>query len=301
MKSRVLATWTACVFVAMTASASGAPSDHHRLDNGGVRGYWTEKRMSRAIPAGTPAADAPAAERAARKAAQRAPFYVSEPVPDPSALPYPAVGKVFFRLGGYSYVCSGAIVDSPSARLVWTAGHCLRDPGRRGRWASKWTFVPGYEQGDRPYGTWPASTIWASGGWLKGNDNMDFGAAQIARQGGSGIETSVGYGIPFGAGQPVEQEWQAIGYPADDYFEDALWHCQSSFVESDPSFHKSGPWPFAIGCDMGGGSSGGPWISASTGALGAITAYGYNNAPDLLYGTNLGEAAGSLYAKLASR
>jgi V8-like Glu-specific endopeptidase len=300
MKSKILAS-ALCAFFSMAAAAFGAPSDHHRLDGDGVRDFWTAKRMSRAIPADTPAADAPAARRDARRFARQAPFYVSEPVPAPGALPYPAVGKVFFRLGGYSYVCSAAIVDAPSARLVWTAGHCMRDPGRRGRWASKWIFVPGYEQGARPYGSWPASVLWSSGGWLRSNDNMDFGAVQIARHNGTGVQTAVGYGIPFGANQPVEQDWQAIGYPADNWFGDSLWHCQSSYAVSDPSFHKSGPWPFAIGCDMGGGSSGGPWISGSTGAIGAVTAYGYNNEPDLLYGTNLGDAAASLYAKVASR
>ena len=257
--------------------------------------------MSRAIPAGTPAAEAPAARRAAREAARKAPFYVSEPVPDAGSLPYPAVGKVFFRVGRYGYVCSAAIVDAPSARLVWTAGHCLRDAGPRGNWASKWVFVPGYQQGQRPHGNWPASVLWSSKGWAKKNDNMDFGAVQIARQGGVGVQTAVGYGLPFGANQPVEQEWQAIGYPADNYFGDLLWHCVSPYALSDPSFHSSGPLPFAIGCDMGGGSSGGPWISSSTGALGAVTSYGYNNEPDLLYGTNLGTAAASLYARTANR
>jgi V8-like Glu-specific endopeptidase len=291
----------ALAFLATTAPALGSPTAHHRLDAGSVDGYWTAKRMSRAIPAGTPAADAPAARRAARRLARQAPFYISEPVPNPGAAPYPAVGKVFFRLGGYSYVCSAAIVDAPSARMVWTAAHCLRDQGRRGRWASKWIFVPGYQQGDRPYGSWPAQVLWTSAGWVRKNDNMDYGAAQIARSSGTGVQTAVGFGLPFGANQPVEQDWEAIGYPADGYFADSLWHCQSPYVLSDPSFHKSGPLPFAIGCDMGGGSSGGPWISAGTGAIGAVTAYGYNHEPGLLYGTNLGDAAAGLYAKVASR
>jgi V8-like Glu-specific endopeptidase len=301
MRRRVLTGAAVCAFLATASAAFGSPAVHHRLDSDGARGYWTEKRMSRAIPAGTPAADAPAAMRAARLAARRAPFYISEPVPDPSVAPYPAVGKVFFRLGRYSYVCSAAIVDAPSARLVWTASHCLRDPGPRGRWASKWIFVPAYQQGQRPYGSWPAAVLWTSRGWLNRNDNMDFGAVQIARSRGTGVETAVGLGLPFEAGQPVEQDWQAIGYPADGYFDDALWHCQSPFAGSDPSFHKSGPLPFAIGCDMGGGSSGGPWISASTGAIGAVTAYGYNNEPDLLFGTNLGSQAAALYQRAATR
>ncbi|MDX6583329.1 MAG: hypothetical protein QOI10_2513 [Solirubrobacterales bacterium] len=302
MKRTVITFGTlALAFSITTASALAAPAAHQRLDTSAARGYWTAKRMSRAIPAGTPTAQVPAARRQARRAAREAPFYVSEPVLDPTALPYPAVGKVFFRLARVAYVCSAAIVDAPSARVVWTAGHCLRDPGRRGRWASRWTFVPGYEQGARPYGSWPASVLWASPGWLHNNDNYDFGAVQIARQGGVGVESAVGYGLPFGANQPVQQDWEAIGYPADGYFADALWHCRSPYGASDPSSGKSGPLPFSIGCDMGGGSSGGPWISAGTGAIGAVTAYGYNDEPDLLYGTNLGDAAAGLYQRIASR
>ena len=118
--------------------------------------------------------------------------------------------------------------------MVWTAAHCLRDQGRRGRWASKWVFVPGYQQGERPYGSWPAQVLWTSNGWVRKNDNMDYGAAQIARSNGTGVQTAVGFGLPFGANQPVEQDWEAIGYPADSYFDDALWHCRSPYALSDP-------------------------------------------------------------------
>ena len=110
MKRGVIAVAAGCAFLATAGIASASTASHHRLDTDSVRDYWTAKRMSRAIPAGTPAAAAPAAKREARRLARQAPFYVSEPVPDPGVAPYPAVGKVFFRLGGYSYVCSAAIV-----------------------------------------------------------------------------------------------------------------------------------------------------------------------------------------------
>jgi len=114
MKRATLALGAIALGLTMTATpATASPSTHRQLDTGPAHDYWTAKRMSRAIPAGTPKAKVPAARRAARRLARLVPFYVSEPVPDPTALPYPAVGKVFFRLGRASYVCSAAVVDAP--------------------------------------------------------------------------------------------------------------------------------------------------------------------------------------------
>ena len=40
--------------------------------------------------------------------------------------------------------------------LVWTAGHCVDDAEFGGGFATNWIFVPGYKDGDRPFGSWPA-------------------------------------------------------------------------------------------------------------------------------------------------
>ena len=114
----VLAIAISTVFSASTASAA-SPSTHVRLD-GGARSYWTPQRQARAIPATTPNAGGdPRAENARTHTS-----YISD--------------------------CSAAIVDAPSARLVWTAAHCLREAGRRGAWAKRWAFVPDYQTGSRP-------------------------------------------------------------------------------------------------------------------------------------------------------
>ncbi len=285
------------VFSASTASAA-SPSTHVRLD-GGARSYWTPQRQARAIPATTPNAGGdPRAENARTHTS-----YISEPVADPTALPYPANGKVFFRINRAGYYCSAAIVDAPSARLVWTAAHCLREAGRRGAWAKRWAFVPDYQTGSRPYGTWPAYELWVSGDWVtrRWSENTDFGAALIKRFGGVGVQTAVGAAYPLAVNQPVAQTWEAVGYPADPAFGDRLWHCISAHHSTDFGYSRfPGPPPMSIGCNTSGGESGGPWIS-QTGALGAVSTYGYVREPELLYGTYLGNAAAGLYARIQSR
>ena len=65
------------------------------------------------------------------------------------------------------YSCSGTAVRSPSRSLVWTAGHCVFDPGDMGAgYATDWEFVPVVRGGSRrtkPYGEWPASSLATTG------------------------------------------------------------------------------------------------------------------------------------------
>jgi len=282
----------------IASPAAAAPPNHKKLGSG-ARDYWTTKRMAKAVPL-----DAGRTVSASNEPQPRShPSFLSEPVPDPAAPPYPANGKVFLRLGGNGYYCSASIVDAASLRLVWTAAHCLRDQGRHGQWARKWLFVPGYQQGSRPYGTWRAGELWVSKPWVtrRASENVDWGAAIIKRQNGVGVQTAVGAAYPLGANQPREQTWEAVGYPAAARFEDRLWHCVSAFHGSDnATANRPGPAPIGIGCDTTGGESGGPWISEA-GALGAVTSYGYTNAPDVMYGSYLGRAAARLYARMQSR
>jgi V8-like Glu-specific endopeptidase len=286
---------TAVALLSLAASAEAAPSK--TLDPSSARSFWTPKRMARAVPLDQPA-DTLRAEGSAAKLPP-VPHYQSQAVQNPSAQPYPAVGKVFFKIDGRIYVCSASIVHAPSRSLVWTAGHCVRDAGRNGKFATKWIFVPGYERGARPYGTWPAKIIVTTRGWAHNNQHYDYAAAVIKRQGGTGVEDAVGSSLPMGANSTYEQSWDAVGYPQAPIWRQRLWQCSSGFYRRD-SLPGSGPDPFGIGCDMTGGSSGGPWINEA-GELGAVTSYGYNHQPDAIYGTYLGNAAARLYQQLRDK
>ena len=276
--------------------ALAAPPTHAKLNPGGARDFWTPKRMRSAVPLDRPADELAAAERARRGSP---PSFISEAVPDPNAQPYPAVGKVFFKIDGGIFVCSAAIVDSPGRSLVWTAGHCVRDPGRRGQFASKWVFVPGYDQGSSPYGVWPAKVLWTNAGWVGKDQAFDYSAAILRPKNGQRVQKAVGSSLSMDINPAAKQDWQAVGFPAAGMFADSMWHCLSGFYRRD-NFPSAGPAPIGIGCNMTGGASGGPWITED-GKLGAVTSYGYNSEPGAVYGTYLGTAANKLYKKIRKK
>jgi V8-like Glu-specific endopeptidase len=280
---------------ALAPAALGAPATHVKLKPGGVQAFWTPKRMQRAVPLDG-SSHAPPGDAAARA---NPPVYVSEAVPNRHSQPFPAVGKVFFKIDGGIYVCSASITDSPGRSLVWTAGHCVRDAGRRGKFATKWVFVPGYDHGSAPYGRWPAKVLWSNAGWVDNNQHYDYSAAILKSKNGQRVQDAVGSSLPMDVNPDYDQTWQAIGYPEANIWGQNLWHCVSGFFRSD-KFGGGGPDPVGIGCNMTGGSSGGPWLTED-GSLGAVTSYGYRKQPDALYGTYLGTKAGKLYSKLRKK
>jgi V8-like Glu-specific endopeptidase len=290
---------SAVAVAALSTPQSGLAQQSHALERRGAGAFWTPTRVARAV-----AAPAPGSRLGGGWAPKLAPpAFLSEPVADPSTPPYSANGLVLFRLHHFLYSCSAAIVDAPSARVVWTAAHCIRDPGRGGQYATKWAFVPAYDDGARPYGVWPASELWVAPDWAtnRSSERVDFGAAVIKRAAGVSVERAVGAAYPLAFNQPSAQDWEAVGYPAGAAFGDQMWHCVSPLYRSDHARpERPGPAPIAIGCDATEGASGGAWISQA-GTLGAVSTYGYTGQPDVLFGTYLGSQARGLFNRIRSR
>ena len=280
-----------------TANQATASPLIHEMDSGGVRKFWTEERMARAIPLDAPRFQLDDPGYAQRR---KPPKYVSQAVPDPTVAPFKTAGKVYLQLGKRIYVCSASVVKAPSRSLVWTAGHCLRDPGRRGKFAKKWIFIPDFDQGNAPYGGFAAKALAVTRGWAKGNQHFDFGAAVLRTANGKRVQRAVGAALPFGANPKYKQGWTAIGYPEEKRWGQNQWLCASKLYRRDRSLRGGGPDPIGIGCNMNGGASGGPWLTRS-GRLGAVSSYIYRKGPDALYGTYLGSAAKKLYERVRNK
>jgi hypothetical protein len=227
-----------------------------------IRNYWTPARMAAAIDA-----DAPPARPGARTPVERpsaAPRTVAQPMLPKDAgfrasVAFThAVGKVFFRFPSdppnVGRRCSASTVGSGKRRLVLTAGHCVHG-GRGGQWAENWAFVPGYQNGARPVGTFPAHRFWAMPGWFQRSDyhfdysfvitqNNEFGERVVDRVGGNGLVSNPGR--PFVT---------AMGYPSNFAGGEQQAFCQGgtsrrSIINSD----------MELGCDMRKGASGGPML-----------------------------------------
>ncbi|WP_299520767.1 hypothetical protein [uncultured Serinicoccus sp.] len=143
-----------------------------------VRAYWTPERMKNAIPREMAKPDGKGKPGRSESSAQA----VQAPV-------QAELGKVFFTLGGANYVCSGTATDSANGDVVTTAGHCLNEGP--GSYATNFAFVPAYDNGARPYGTWVAESLVAPSAWVNSGDfNHDVGFAVMAEQGARASPTS---------------------------------------------------------------------------------------------------------------
>src|SRR5262249_14567658 len=84
-----------------------------------VSRYWTPARMRAARPLGEDGA--PADTQKKRPAATPS----ARVVPVPTAYPYLTAGRIFLKTRRAKAFCSGVAVNTPTRRLVLTAGHCL--------------------------------------------------------------------------------------------------------------------------------------------------------------------------------
>jgi V8-like Glu-specific endopeptidase len=298
-----------------------------------VRDYWTDARLEAAVPPDLPIAPSPAAARgagtngspswvagadagspprAAMREGEARPDGVPvvdpshEEIADPAAPDVSAHGKVFFTVPSGAeagdYVCSGTAVNSRNRSVVWTAGHCVYPEGGPD-FVTNWVFIPGYHEGEQPYGQWPAKRLATTGPWQEvANIKYDLGAAVVRRTGGRRLEALVGArGIAFN--QPRDQLYGAYGYPAvptfyPEFTGEREFRCVSKPTGDDEP-GSSGPQTMSIQCDMTGGSSGGGWIAGTT--LLSVTSYGYTLELDRLYGPYMSQTAKALYASVRGK
>jgi V8-like Glu-specific endopeptidase len=206
-------------------------------------------------------------------------------------------GKVFFSLGSDDYVCSGSTVASANSDVVVTAGHCVDSTGT---WATNWTFVPGYDNGNAPYGSYTARQFYVSSAWSnQANNDDDVAFVTVNQDSLDGASVPVaqevgGQGIKFGVQPKVVT---VFGYPSDPpYNGQQLFYC-SGATKSDP--YKA-TTDAGMRCDMTAGSSGGPWLdgfdwSTGTGTITSVSSFKYSNNNQILYGPRLTSTAQALY------
>jgi hypothetical protein len=320
LRTLCLAGGVACLLAAQPAAAvpparTSAPVPRSRR----AAAFWTAARMERARPltasppagasAGQPVRSTPDHGQPGRVAplapAAATASSAFADVPDPEAPGNRESGAVFIALahGGGVARCSGTSVSAGSRSVVFTAGHCVYEGGRYGRWlAGKWVFVPGYHNGERPYGVFPARWLGTTGPWLRaGSENADVGAAVVGRnERGQRLAAAVGAaGIAWN--QPAAQSFDIHGYPVGPPFNGATQRlCASTpFLGHDfGSFFWPGPLNLAVDCPVTGGASGGGWLIEGN-TLNSVTDYGYSDDPATDYGAYFGVAVHDLYRRAA--
>ncbi len=240
--------------------------------------YWTPERMTSAVPLD--------ATKTATNAAAKRPRAAASAVPE---APQPRFGKVFFTLGGVNYVCSGTATNSSNGDVVTTAGHCVNEGP--GAFATNFAFVPAYNNGSAPYGTWTAETLYTTSAWANSGDfNYDAAFAVMAENGSGQSLTQVVGSFPIAFNLARGLSYTAYGYPAASPFNgETLWSCSGTVVQDT----FGGSQDQGLSCDMTGGSSGGGWITG--GSLNSVTSFGYTGVPNVLWGPYFGSVIQSVY------
>lgn len=201
-------------------------------------------------------------------------------------------GRVFFTFQGRNASCSGNAVTSTNKSTVITAGHCVK---LEGSFHTNWAFVPAYDNGNAPFGTWPARATMATPQWVASEDiNFDIGAAVVNQVGGQSLTDVVGgQGVAFN--QARAQDMYAFGWPAAAPYDGTrMIYCSGRTFNA---FLSNG---IGMTCNMTGGSSGGPWFQAfnegtGTGLVNSVNSYKINFIPTWMFGPYFGADAQNLY------
>lgn len=275
---------------------------------GAAGDFWTAERMREAQPLRLPDAAALAREQVpGGEKLEIPPAASTDSVLGPLETGAPwsgggevekTAGRVFFTFDGRPASCSGNAVTSDNESTVITAGHCVK---MEGSWHKDWVFVPGYHDGEAPYGKWNAAKTLTTPQWEADEDlNYDVGAAVVKPLNGRKLtETVGGQGLAFNSG--YSQPMYAFGYPAaDPYDGEKLVHCAGTSFR-DVLLTQD----HALSCDMTGGSSGGPWFTefdeaSGSGLQASVNSFGYTFLPDTMFGPYFGDDARQLYEKAQS-
>ena len=202
-----------------------------------------------------------------------------------------AVGALFTTSSGQlgQHFCTASVVDSPGGDLAITAAHCVTGT------SGIIEFVPGYDNGNKPYGVWTVTKVYVDQAWTSSaSPDDDFAFLRIGLPGsGVPIEDETG-AEQLAAGTPASGEMvQVIGYPNSS---DQPVTCRNWLHE---------PMAGQLEFDCGGytdGTSGGPFLSEvnqRTGqgmVIGVIGGYQQGGfTPQVSYSAVLGASAEALY------
>lgn len=225
---------------------------------GEIIAFWTPKRLASAKPI----EQITGAAQSAPVSAPPVPLpgkMVTTPIWNPAADPYyRRAGKLFVELNGENGYGSACAINR---RGILTAAHCLYEAGQ---YATKGLYVPGYQGGAFPLGSFPLTGVAVPDGWLNtGSREWDYGFCKVG-EGGPDGNSFLGdvTGIFHLAVERRAAEWLTLGYPAVptpqyEFDGEMMWGCYGEKTRDiGRVIGKQGT--------LTAGSSGGPWMIPGT-------------------------------------
>jgi hypothetical protein len=197
--------------------------------------------------------------------------------------PFRAAGKLFFMIGTRTFLCSASLIKPG---IVVTAAHCVANYGMR-QFYSGWVYVPAYNNGTAPYGTWTGASARVLTAYSNGTDNcFQFGVIcpdnvaliTLNAQSGSYPGTTTGWFAYGWNGYSFNGSSQALitqlGYPVK-LDNGGLMQRTDSQGFTDVQFSRN----TIIGSLQTGGSSGGPWL-VNLGLAPSLNGTSFGTAPN---------------------
>jgi V8-like Glu-specific endopeptidase len=184
-------------------------------------------------------------------------------------------------VSGGGHFCSAGVVNSEGKNLIVTAAHCVSG-GITGLY-----FVPGYHNGQAPYGVWQLGRATTDARWDSDKDeDLDVAFVSVQPRGGREIQDVVG-GYTLGVDQSMTQVVRITGYPGSA---EAPVTCVNRTTAYDTR-------QLRIDCTAyTGGTSGSPWVTGNGEVIGIIGGYQEGgNTPDISYSPYFDDDVRALY------
>lgn len=259
-------------------------------------------------PGGSPALPSPGVGGALEQAIMSggAPMTVSDPLASTPFGGVPQVGALFSAadgsVQGQGHYCTGSVVNSPQGDIVLTAAHCVYDAN--GAYTDL-AFVPGYHDGQDPYGVWTPADVVVPPQWAADEDpDYDIAFLVVHEAGSSARIQDVVGGDDIQLAPAYSGLTEVIGYPQDT--EKPITCTNMTTQVDDPSLTTA---QLEFDCkDYPGGTSGGPFlrdVDANTGlgtVVGVIGGYeAGGDTPDVTYASYFSPWVGSMLAQAESK
>jgi V8-like Glu-specific endopeptidase len=209
--------------------------------------------------------------------------------------PYITTGKLFISIPNRGTASCTASVIAP--RIIVTAGHCVHsgNPSDTNQgFYTNFRFIPAYRDGFAPYGTWDWQSVIVTDSWRTGGGRVPNGADyavielrdRTTASGSNRIGDITGW-LGWQTQSLSRNHVTMLGFPGN--FDNS----QKIHQVTAQAFRSTSSNTVEYGSDMGGGSSGGPWIqnfgvpadgqgATGTNRIVGVTSYGPIN-PSVQY------------------
>lgn len=161
------------------------------------------------------------------------------------------IGKLFSSAG----TCSASVISGKN--IIVTAAHCCWNRSTK-NWIGGWSFAPGYNNGNAPYGMFPYAQARVLNSWIN-NGDIPSDICVISLQNNAAGKPVTFYTGWYGRSwnYPPNQNMRSFGYPGNLGGGNTLQQC-SAPSSAQPA--NCGADVLNMACNMTYGSSGGPWF-----------------------------------------